>query len=963
MATTSPSEPANGIFRMGETTVDIGGILRVAVRFANTTGRAVVCGVAALVVTLALASASAQEPSPPPVGEISDLRGIRWDFGRSTDRNSDDWPDGWQRHRGVGYPAYVEVAIAARQPEVETQFQALDTAFIRAWPNLRKQFPSLPASPPSLPDSMIDTLIDRYLKVQLDGGQVKIQTTRVAVSQLYQYRFTCDIMTQGLRHDTASAELVFLDDGGKEIAVYPTEKIGGTNDWVTVKVDRLQPPVEATAVMARLMVSRAENGLEDIHGLVGFDNLRIDQYPQLQITTNQPLGVYFNGQPIEATARVMGLPIGASKVRFRLYSADDEEIATRLVSMVEPREPRGESERKSKVRWASSELTWRLPRIGPGFYRVTAALEGEHAASLSTGSTLAVIDELISGPPHGSFGWTLPEGNQGIEARYLAPWLSSLGVAWVKYPCWLAPDDNATAEEVATIFSKLQEAGIQTIGMLDVPPPELLPPFNLRGRGDLVAAQLFRDADIWQPMLEPVMTRLTLKVRTWQLGGDRDHSFLGRPRLRDLIRQISIGLQGFGQPIDVAISWPWLEQPLGPGESSWQAVCRSSDPPLGADELSAFLTLDETGSRGEGPRTWLLLDPINASQYNRQSRIRDLVLRMAAVRSHRVQAAFVSNPRDPQQGLLRPDGTPGELLLPWRTTSRLIGNLRHVGSLQLRSGAQNAVFAGADRAVMMVWSAEPTEERIYLGKNVQAIDVWGRVTPLPNEQLLGQTVQRLKIGPIPTFLVGADPTLLAFRMSVALDRQQLDSLLGQIQKLSVSFTNPTRDGLVGEMQLVQPPLWTIQTPKRSWEALGGRTHNQPFDVVLGNSAKIGRYEIPIRFEIQSVPSKRITVYRWVDVGPEGLELKVDTRLTAGGDLRVQIEMTNRSSRQQSYDCMLFPPPDRQYQRRFIAIGPGETARSVIYWIDGDQLLGDKMLLRAVEQEGRRVVNYSIDVTR
>ena len=78
---------------------------------------------------------------------------------------------------------------------------------------------------------------------------------------------------------------------------------------------------------------------------------------------------------------------------------------------------------------------------------------------------------------------------------------------------------------------------------------------------------------------------------------------------------------------------------------------------------------------------------------------------------------------------------------------------------------------------------------------------------------------------------------------------------------------------------------------------------------------------------------------------------------------MQIEMTNHSDQVHSYDCMLFPQTSRQYQRRFITIQPRQTVRNEIYWAGGADLLGGKMLLRAAEQDGRRVVNYEIDVTR
>ena len=359
----------------------------------------------------------------------------------------------------------------------------------------------------------------------------------------------------------------------------------------------------------------------------------------------------------------------------------------------------------------------------------------------------------------------------------------------------------------------------------------------------------------------------------------------------------------------------------------------------------------------------MLLDPVEKDKYHRESRIRDLVMRMATVRSHRVQAAFVSNPYDPQQGLLRSDGRPDELLLPWRTTSRLIGNLRRTGSLQLRSGAENIVFAGADRAVLLVWSAEPTEELIYLGENVQEVDVWGKVKNLPLETVGNQTAQRIQIGKVPKFIIGADPTLLAFRMSVEISPQQLDSFLGQKQALSVKFTNPTRESLVGRMQLLAPETWNVENPVRGWETLAGRSSSNAFDVVLSNTAKVGSYELPIQFTLETIPPKTFTTYRKVGVGPLGLEMNVTTRLLANNDLRVDIELTNNGLREQSYDCMMFATPDRQYQRQFIIVRPGETVRRAMHWIDGDQLIGKRMLLRADEQDGPRMLNFPFTATR
>jgi hypothetical protein len=80
------------------------------------------------------------------------------------------------------------------------------------------------------------------------------------------------------------------------------------------------------------------------------------------------------------------------------------------------------------------------------------------------------------------------------------------------------------------------------------------------------------------------------------------------------------------------------------------------------------------------------------------------------------------------------------------------------------------------------------------------------------------------------------------------------------------------------------------------------------------------------------------------------------------ELRVRIDITNRSTRRQAYNAHLFAP-GRQYQTTFIEIKPDETVRREMYWRNGKGLIGQQMILRAREEDGDRVMNYSIDVTR
>ncbi len=891
----------------------------------------------------------------------TDMTSFIWDFSRADDPEFLKFPHQWKRIRDVGFPRYVESEITARDPDFETRMLSLDTMAVRWWKEIHRSVPALPALPPSIADA----LVDRYLRIELDGGQFEARSPEIPVSRKFQYRFSCQIATKDLKHDSASAEFLFLDQYGSVLETFSTGPVTGTIPWTTLTLPPVQPPYKAASMQVRLKVLRGDDGLEDIYGRIGFDNVRIEQLPQLDVTTDQSLGVYQLGQPITASAKILGLPTRTSDILFTLLDHNGVQIGQvkRQFEIIGNSQNDISDSNDRLDPSAGTSVHWSLPPLDPGFYRVTASIDGQRVTALASETTFVVIDHLQSKSTHGSFGWTLPQGRQGVAPRDIAPWLAGYGVEWVKYPCWLAPDDIQVAEETASIFSRLQDQGIETIAVLDAPPESQLALYELRGRRDLVAAQLFRNESTWKPLLEPVMTRMTLKVRRWQLGADRDHSFLGRPRLNELITEISTGLQGFGQPIDVAISWPWDESQFRDGKSSWQAECRSSVPSLSAEELDAYLSLGALDNRSESPNTWVLIDPISAKQYDQATRIQDLVLRMAMVRSHRVQAAFVSDPRDSDHGLLRPDGRPDELLLPWRTTSMLIGNLRKAGSLSLRGGTNNSVFVGDDRAVLMLWSTVPGQERLFLGKGAKSVDVWGRVTDLPIDFDGNQPGQVVHTGPIPIFVVGADPSLLRFRMSVVVQPSRLDSLIGRDQPLTVSLTNPTDESLVGDLQILSPETWTIEKPKRQWQALSGQIATEAFKVSLSNTAMVGEYEVPVQFDLDTTPPKRITEYRTVTVGPEGIEIDTKSRLLNRGELLVQIEVTNHSESTKSFDCRLFPPPGHQFQERVMTILPGATVRREFYFSDAQAFLGQLMTLRAVEQDGPRVINYRFRIRR
>src|SRR5262249_47303079 len=155
-------------------------------------------------------------------------------------------------------------------------------------------------------------------------------------------------------------------------------------------------------------------------------------------------------------------------------------------------------------------------------------------------------------------------------------------------------------------------------------------------------------------------------------------------------------------------------------------------------------------------------EPLPAGTYPLQSRVRDLIGRMIAAKQGGADVIFASQPFDNERGLMRRDGTPGELFLPWRTAAVMLSGCQYVGEFQLPNTSPNFVFARDGQAVVVVWNDKPTEESFYSEAGAKVVDVWGRSTPISDPTADGGG--KIQVGPWPVFVVGLNEHLARWRI-------------------------------------------------------------------------------------------------------------------------------------------------------------------------------------------------------
>jgi hypothetical protein len=834
---------------------------------------------------------------------------FRCDFEESADQDYDLWPDGWKRVRGTGLPEFVRIGIAGESTEA----------------------PTSPAT-------------NHTLRIDLDGSGGVTSSPAISLTPHFSYVVTARIKTEKLKHDAAWVTLTLVDSGGHELETHDSPLISGDSGWQTVQIGPFLPASEKTAKAILTLHLRPQGRQSDLAGSAQFDDLSLARLPRIALYANQRTHLFTLADSAEVHCDVSGIADLYPAVTFELF----DHLGKRLASH---RQMLDAASTNAVGNTFAGKAVWRPPLPDYGFFHVRAALHGENNTVLDRRITLALL-RPIAAPQRGEFGWTLHSDREPLPPGPLAHLLGQVGVHWAKLPVWFDPSQSQRAEQIAAFAEQVSLQNVELVGVLDQPPAELRQLFREQGR--LPVASVFIEPELWQPALSPVLTRLSLKIRWWQLGNDEDTSYVGFPQLDRKIAEIKRALEQYGQEIRLGLGWRLPHEPPGLAAPPWSYLSYSSDPDLTAQELADYLP----EMKRSGAERWLVINPIPRGEYSTETRARDLVMRMISAKLSGADAAFVPRPFDRRTGLVNPDGTPGELLLPWRTTSRLISGAEYLGQVQLPGGSSNHLFARDGQAVMVVWSDEPTKEQMFFGDDIEQIDLWGRSTRPRVVQLEGHSQHEIEVGHSPTFITGLSEAVARWQVGLSFDNQQLASIFGREQMVALRLRNTFGQGASGEVTVHAPKSWSYDGRPMRFKLSEGDTIRLPIPVTLLTDANSGPQPLRLDFDITADRNYRFTVHRTLQLGLEDVQLRLATRLRDDGALLVEQQITNLSDFPISFQCTLFAPGRRRETRQVIDLGRGRNSIAFVL-PRGDELIGQKLWLRAEEIRGPRVLNYTI----
>jgi hypothetical protein len=355
-----------------------------------------------------------------------------------------------------------------------------------------------------------------------------------------------------------------------------------------------------------------------------------------------------------------------------------------------------------------------------------------------------------------------------------------------------------------------------------------------------------------------------------------------------------------------------------------------------------------------------------------ESRIRQLFDLMIEAKIHGATGIYCPDPFSGASGLMTADGKPGELLLPWRTTASLLGGAEQLGKFELPSGSPNHVFLRHDgQVVMVLWndsatSEEPIEETLFLGENIQQLDIWGRPVPL----MVGNDREvTLRAGRLPTFVLGLNESITRWMINVAFQSQRVPSIFGVPHSNRLTFANHFGQGVGGTVTIHVPDEmrdenrgsdapnkhWSI-TPERGEFAMkADGKFELPLEIKL-DEATYGRQPVRLDFEVEADRPYKFSVWRDLFVGQDDIEFRLTTRLGEKGELIIEQWMANRGATTTDFKCLLYAPPHRRRRTQVFMLGPeGDT--KIYEYAKGKELLGRELKLRAEEVNGARTMIY------
>ncbi|MDR2762497.1 MAG: hypothetical protein LBB88_07860 [Planctomycetaceae bacterium] len=827
-------------------------------------------------------------------------------FDRTADIDEDNWPDSWTRKRGIErniqFPDYIDMRIVEN----------------------RSQFGN------------------NSLRISIEGGSAGAFSPKIKIRRGMCYTLSAFVSTENIVFNDVFIFAAFYSKaGGDPIVTVRSESIRQSNGWRKLEIGPFHADNDKIdSVSIGLLTTQTER--RDFNAKIYFTNVEINESPNVKLSMRNEHHIFTSKSGIEVSCVMTGFDPDQDKIKFIIEDPFGRQIASREVEMIIGNRPASQFVVPKGDRWSVFEgvATWSdLPINSTGFYRVRVETPKSYTDALRLPSGIFFEDSLRNSKPltfvvidqsaivqDGVFGWNLDDWSlREIYDRRLP--LSLSGVSKLKIPAWISGDDVTQRRQFLQISETFTPLGMQLTGLLSPVPQSVREKIKI-GRAN--AAAIFAiPPSTWTEAIQPTIQESSLLVKNWQLTGDDDLSLVNIENFERHFQDVRRNFDRKNLGLGLGVAWDWtLPFPFEKNDSTKtgtvagiNSIPRDFIAIQTSDKMTAAdLEQNLIASSKINVRKLISLSILPSGDYDLAERITDLVRKMTMGKVANVDAVFLSKPISDQSGVLNADATPNEIFLAWRTTSILLSGRDYLGQVKLPNRSKNYNFVdhfGGD-AVMVIWNDaasenEPVVETLYLGEEVEIIDVWGRrMTP----ELEGRN-QKIVVGQVPIFARGLDADIVRMRLGFKLERVEIPSRTNNEERIPFTFVNDTKLPANVQFSVIEPRenTWRIKTPAPlvlDSDASG----KSDFGLTLNSQANTGLQKFRIDVTTIGANPRKFAVYDEIYIGDRDVRLEFSSRMNRRGDIEVTQAFINDGERERSYVCRL-RARGREYLQTFV----------------------------------------------
>lgn len=887
-----------------------------------------------------------------------------WDFGAAEDKRKDGWPDGWIRRIDRDHPKFIPIGIVQSALDAE-QLQNLEATrrlvsqLYLAHEQGKYPWQVIPESTPSAVDHWLErSIANPYLRVQMDGGSAEIASPITPVDNNSVYYATAMISSDSTDFSVA-LRLRFLDSNKSLLFETTSKPIAKKSDWHSIATNTIYQAIDSSRYVQVVLTVEPKNS-RSYKAVIGFDSIRIHRTPRLTLFVDKPNQMYRVGEKTTVRCAATGMNTDQPSLTLKLVDHTGTEIlsADKLFIREENPSRKFVSKNSQPSQVVRSEYwdgycEWVLPNLDSGYYEISTQLSRGTSSAIELLEHFVVLPNDNQGKFDNRFGWSICDFDGATPstsgtARLLES-LREAHVGKVKLPVWFDHTSPSSAKEFTDRVDRIQTTGIQCVGVLASPPSSIREKFPRMESNDTGIA--LEDSVMVHSFLEPVLRQMCVRIVEFQIGWDHETDFVPNPRFGKSLETIVRLVKRYGQDTQMIASHNiHLPMPKTKGIDLWHLY---SPDELTDEETLQFLTPKSNDPKRPNP--WFSITPIDAYKYSLDVRIQDLAARMlAAVKEPVVPSTgWISNPSDDRVGIIDRSGGPREMFLPFRAIVGALVGMRNIGSVPVASLGYNRLLIGGDQARIIAWSVQPTTAQLFLGENVQARDVWGRVVPISLVETPTGKQHRLDIGKWPIIIDNVDPRVAQWRMGLGIVDRRIDPLKGTTQEIQVRFVNQTSSPASGSVTLFAPTI--ISEPaKVLFEIEPNSQENIDIPFTLVPDASSTTSPVQLLFNVSGESPVKFSIDEQLQVGSDDVEFNLEYQFDKENQLWVTVEGINYREQPVSFDCILLVP-NRPRERTQFANLKERTSQTFVFPKAND-LIGETLWLRCEQFGTRRVLN-------